>query len=130
MFVSLGCRKIVRRAAPKGLKKSDVVWALEKVVLSVVPYHSSPRFPPAVFLPDLPPGPACGGSPPTPPHCSCRSPPKARGGTSSRSTGESCEIDRDGTHAGKLSQLYSTLPFSIFYTPLPFFYIVLCNTHY
>jgi len=28
-FVSLGCRKIVRRAAPKGLKKSDVGWALE-----------------------------------------------------------------------------------------------------
>jgi hypothetical protein len=71
MFVSLGCRKIVRRAAPKGLKKSDVVWALEKVVLSAVPYHSPPRFPPAAsprqVPPDLPPVPACGGPPPFPP---------------------------------------------------------------
>ena len=75
-FVSLGCRKIVRRAAPKGLKKSDVVWALEKVVLSVVPYHSSPRFPLAVFLPDLPPCPAYGGSPPTPPTVPAGLPPR------------------------------------------------------
>lgn len=74
MFVSLGCRKIVRRAAPKGLKKSDVVWALEKVVLSVVPYHSPPRFPPAVSPPVLPHVPPAAGLP-TSPHCSCRSPP-------------------------------------------------------
>ena len=70
MFVSLGCRKIVRRAAPKGLKKSDVVWALEKVVLSAVPYHSPPRYlqrpAPGRFPQTSPMSPPAAGPPPFP----------------------------------------------------------------
>jgi hypothetical protein len=128
MFVSLGCRKIVRRAAPKGLKKSDVVWALEKVVLSAVPYRAPPRFPPAAsprqVPPDLPPNTrlaACGGSPPSP-HCLCR--------YRLDRLELAWEIPRKGTQVGKYQLKYLTHYSFLFYTPYLTFIIVLCNTHY
>jgi hypothetical protein len=128
MFVSLGCRKIVRRAAPKGLKKSDVVWALEKVVLSAVPYRPPPRFPPAAsprqVPPDLPPNTrlaACGGSPPSP-HCLCR--------YRLDRLELAWEIPRKGTQVGKYQLKYLTHYSFLFYTPYLTFIIVLCNTHY
>lgn len=87
------------------------------------------QVPPSGFFPSPPPCPACGGPSHFPP-LFLQVSPHARARTSSRSTGESCETDRDGTHAGKLSNLSSTLPFSIFYTPLLIFFIVLCYTYY
>lgn len=85
----------------------------------------TPRFPPAAsprqVPPDLPPCPACGGSPLSP-HCLCR-----------------YRLDRlelawkshqKGTQVGKYQLKYLTHCSFLFYTPYLTFIIVLCNTHY
>ena len=129
MFVSLGCRKIVRRAAPKGLKKSDVVWALEKVVLSAVPYHSPPRFLPAAsprqVPPDLPHVPPAAGLTPSP-HCFCRFPGRYR----LDRLEWAWKSHRRGTQVGKLPLKYPTHHSFLFYTLYLIFIIVLCITYY
>lgn len=132
MFVSLGCRKIVRRAAPKGLKKSDVVWALEKVVLSAVPYHSPPR-----YLQRPAPGRFPQTSPPTPGWPPAAGPPPSPQAFCGVPAGIE-SIESSGTKKGtggvhrpvNLSLKYPTHYSFLFYTPYIIFIIVLCNTNY
>jgi len=125
MFVSLGCRKIVRRAAPKGLKKSDVVWALEKVVLRryrTVPLPGSPQRPTPGRFPQTSPHVPPAAGPPLSPHCLCR--------YRLDRLEWAWEIPRKGTQVGKYQLKYLTHYSFLFYTPYLTFIIVLCITYY